>query len=497
MTKITNTTRRALLQKMAAIPMASAATPMALQLLGMANAAAQSAPDYKALVCVFLFGGNDHYNTVIPYDSLNYDKYWTIRRGQTWPSPVPGHYSGIAIKRDALFNSALAGTGLASGLQMALHPSMAGGVKSLSSMFNNTTPVAGSGKLGIILNAGALIQPTTKADFNNPNSRVPIPAKLFSHNDQQAFVQSGAYTEGAVSGWGGRMADLILGQNTPAALTCISVTGNVLFTSGSKAVSYPVSPNHGPITVNAIRNGNLYQSSHAATALRQIVTEDRKQQALEEDYNTTMNNALSTAQTLSEQIGATPVTNAVTNFFTSSNTNPLSAQLKMVARIMEKRDQLGLKRQVFMVGLGGFDLHDNLPEKHDGLLKNLNDALCEFDSALQYLGINDSVTTFTTSDFGRTLASNGDGSDHGWGGHYFVMGGQVRGNRFFGTAPEIGLNHNQEVGSGRLLPSIANDQISYELARWFGVNVGDREIRRALFPNADNFALGQLGLFAS
>jgi uncharacterized protein (DUF1501 family) len=181
----------------------------------------------------------------------------------------------------------------------------------------------------------------------------------------------------------------------------------------------------------------------------------------------------------------------LTNYFGSANTNTLSAQLRMVARVMEQRSTLGLKRQVFIVGMGGFDNHDFLPRNHGGLLQRVSAAFTEFDAALGHLGLRDAVTTFTASDFGRTLANNGDGSDHGWGGHYFVMGGKVNGNRFFGTAPEIGLTHNQQVGSGRLLPSTANDQVSAELARWFGVSDSNMS---TVLPNSGNFNLHQLGL---
>ncbi len=477
MSKMTDTTRRALLKTMAAIPVASA-TPLALQLLCMSNAAAQTATDYKALVCVFLFGGNDHYNTVIPYDTTNYNLYRTIRGGENW-ADYPT-YSGIAIKnRDLLNNTALSSTtGLASGLQMALDPNMTG----MKALFD-------AGRVGIVLNSGPLVRPTTLAQYNNKS--VPLPPKLFSHNDQQAYTQSANLTEGAASGWGGRAADLILSQNTNSALTCISLTGNVVYLAGSQAISYQVSSSFGPMTVNAIKNNSLYQSNTARNALNTLVTQTRTH-VLENEYRNIMQRGLNTHGTLESAIGATPAASStLTNFFSSANTNTLSAQLRMVARVLAQRDTLGLKRQVFIVGMGGFDNHDFLPRNHGGLLQKVSAAFSEFDGALGHLGLRDSVTTFTASDFGRTLANNGDGSDHGWGGHYFVMGGKVNGNRFFGTAPEIGLTHSLQVGSGRLLPSTANDQVSAELARWFGVS--DTNMSTVL-PNSGNFTLHQLGL---
>lgn len=477
MNTMSNTTRRALLKTMAAIP-AATATPLALQLLGMSNAAAQTATDYKALVCVFLFGGNDHYNTVIPYDMANYNLYRTIRGGENW-NDYP-NYSGIAIKnRGLLDNTALSSTiGLASGLQMALDPNMTG----MKALFD-------AGRVGIVLNAGPLVVPTTLTQYNNKSVR--LPPKLFSHNDQQAYTQSANLTEGAASGWGGRAADLILSQNTNSALTCISLTGNVVYLAGSQAISYQVSPSFGPMTVNAIKNNSLYQSNTARNALNTLVTQARTH-VLENEYRNIMQRGLNTHGTLESAIGATPAASStLTNFFSSANTNTLSAQLRMVARVLAQRDTLGLKRQVFIVGMGGFDNHDFLPRNHGGLLQKVSAAFSEFDSALGHLGLRDAVTTFTASDFGRTLANNGDGSDHGWGGHYFVMGGKVNGNSFFGTAPEIGLTHIQQVGSGRLLPSTANDQVSAELARWFGVSVTDMS---TVLPNSGNFNLHQLGL---
>jgi uncharacterized protein (DUF1501 family) len=178
--------------------------------------------------------------------------------------------------------------------------------------------------------------------------------------------------------------------------------------------------------------------------------------------------------------------------FPSAASNTLSAQLKMVARLIEQQAAFGMKRQVFMVGMGGFDLHDFLPAQHPALLQKVSAAMKEFDDAMISMGKDSQVTTFTASDFGRTLASNGDGSDHGWGGHHFVMGGAVAGGQFLGTAPEIGLTHNEQVGSGRLLPSTSVDQLGAELANWFGVSQTDV---KTVLPNASHFDLYKLHIF--
>jgi uncharacterized protein (DUF1501 family) len=209
------------------------------------------------------------------------------------------------------------------------------------------------------------------------------------------------------------------------------------------------------------------------------------------DYSIVTRRALDTYDGIVSAIGAAPSANINALFPTSAN-NTLSAQLKMVTRLIEQQSTFGINRQVFMVGMGGFDLHDFLPTQHPALLNKVSNALKEFDDAMISLGKSTQVTTFTASDFGRTLASNGDGSDHGWGSHHFVMGGAVDGGKYMGVAPEIGLTHNQQVGSGRLLPSTSVDQMGAELAAWFGVSQTDM---KTVLPNASNFDLYKLGLF--
>lgn len=471
---MTAITRRALLRQAAALPVAKIATPMALSLLGMANAAAQSASDYKALVCVFLLGANDHYNTVIPYDQINYDAYLNVRKGTD-----TGNYNGIALKKTALAATLLnSTTGLASGLQMALHPSMTG----MKNMFD-------AGRAGILLNVGPMMVPTSLQQYNARS--VPLPPKLFSHNDQQAYWQTAGATEGGCSGWGGRVADLLLSNNSKAALSCISLSGNSVYTAGRQALSYQMSPS-GALTVDALRTGRFFNSVECADALRELVTKSTgSAHLMETEYVNVTNRALSLFSDLSSALSAVPA--ELPALFTSSTAgNSLSQQLAMVARLLHQRNTLGLKRQVYFVGLGGFDLHDNLATAHPTLLDRVSKALSEFNAALDYLGIANQVTTFTASDFGRTLSSNGDGSDHGWGSHHFVMGGAVNGGRFYGRAPLIGTTHGQQVGSGRLLPSTSIEQMAVELARWFGVSDTDMP---GVLPYANNFDLHKLGLF--
>ncbi|PUE17551.1 DUF1501 domain-containing protein [Limnohabitans sp. MMS-10A-178] len=466
--------RRSILKSSAVIALQRLGMPMASSLGLMANAAAQSANDYKALVCVFLFGANDHYNTVIPYDLSTHSTYFNIRKGTITAGSI---YDGIAIPRDALAATALS-TPLSGGRQMALNPEMS----ALKSVFENK-------RASVLMNIGPLLVPTSLAQYNNKS--VPLPPKLFSHNDQQAYWQSSYQAEGAATGWGGRAADLLMSGNSRSALTCISVNGNALFLSGQNAISYQMSTS-GATTVNAIRSKSLFGSVTCANALQTLITQSSAI-PMANDYSTVTKRALDTYDGILSAIGTTAST-TVNSLFPTSATNSLSAQLKMVARLIEQQSVLGIKRQVFMVGMGGFDLHDFLPTQHPALLQKLSSAMKEFDDAMISLGKSNQVTSFTASDFGRTLASNGDGSDHGWGSHHFVMGGAVNGGRYFGIAPEIGLTHTQQVGSGRLLPSTAIEQLGAELATWFGVSSTDV---KTVLPNASKFDLNKLGLFKS
>lgn len=467
-----NLTRRGLLKSTAALALQRVSIPMATSLGLMADAAAQSANDYKALVCIFLYGANDHYNTVIPYDVATHTNYYNIRKGTPTAGTV---YDGIAIGRNALSATALS-TALSDGRQMALNPEMS----ALKTLFENK-------RASILMNVGPLVVPTSRIQYDNKS--VPLPPKLFSHNDQQAYWQSSFQTEGGAKGWGGRAADLLLSNNSKSTLTCISINGNALFLSGQNAISYQMSST-GATTINAIKGKSLFGSANCAAALQTLITQ-QSSLPMASDYTTLTKRALDTYDGIVAAIGAT-ASASMNALFPSSATNTLSAQLKMVARMIEQQAAFGMKRQVFMVGMGGFDLHDFLPDQHPALLQKLSTAMKEFDDAMTGLGKGSQVTSFTASDFGRTLTSNGDGSDHGWGSHHFVMGGAVNGGKFLGTAPEIGLTHNQQVGSGRLIPSTSVDQLGAELAAWFGVSATDV---KTVLPNSRNFDLYKLGIF--
>ena len=450
--------RREFLRRASALSLAGVAAPWALNLAAIGEAAAATAPtDYKALVCVFLYGGNDYGNTVIPYDTANYNAYAGIR-------------TGISLARDTLLPlTPLAA--LPDGRQMAFPPQWTG----CKSLFDD-------GRLGVVLNVGTLVQPTTLAQYNAKS--VPLPPKLFSHNDQQSVWQS-SLAEGATSGWGGRMGDLFLNSNSTSTFTCVNVSGNAVFMAGQTAVQYQVSSD-GAVALNAA-HGTIFGSQACADALRAITTTARPH-LFENELATIMKRAVDAEALLGTALASGPT---LTTPFDS--TNSLAMQLRMVARMIAARNALGTKRQVYFVSLGGFDLHDFLPTQHPGLLTQVSGALKSFYDATAELGVANAVTAFTASDFGRTLSSNGDGSDHGWGSHHMVVGGAVRGGRFHGKLPATSVNGVDDVGQGRLLPSTAVDQLGATLATWFGASPTDLPV---VFPNIRNFDANALGLFA-
>ncbi|CAN5614133.1 DUF1501 domain-containing protein [soil metagenome] len=432
--------RRAFLKRSVALGIVGAATPFVASLAAIGEAAAAVTSDYKALVCVFLQGGNDYANTLPPYDQASYALYQAAR-------------SNIALNRAALGATVLNPiTALDNGRQYAMAPTMA-----------PLVPLFDARKMAVVLNVGTLMQPTTKVQYTN--NSVPLPPKLFSHNDQQSFWQA-SNPEGATSGWGGRMGDLFQSGNGSATLTCINASGNAVFLTGKSAIQYSVSPS-GPIALlgNA---GTLFGSTTAASTLRSLMT-GAQSNLLQNEYARVSKRALDTYAQVSSALGGAPAG----NFPLFPNGNALADQLKIVARLIAVSSALGARRQVFFVSLGGFDMHDGLATAHPTQTALLANAMKAFYDTTVTLGVADKVTTFTASDFGRTLQSNSDGSDHGWGSMHFVMGDAVKGKSFYGTPPAIGNDTPDDVGQGRLLPTIAVDQYAATLASWFGVSATD------------------------
>lgn len=474
-----NASRRAFLQKVAALSVARYATPLAVSLAAMGEAAASTASDYKALVCVFLYGGNDYANTVVTYDNASYDQYSAIRGGGA--SRTAG---GVALAQSALSPTLLVPTtapidSLGATRQFALNPTMTG----LANLFN-------TGKAAVQLNVGPLVVPLTRAQYNNSNRvAYPRPPQLFSHNDQQSIWQSSS-PEGSKIGWGGNLGDLAIQNNlnTSATFTCMSVTGNAVYLSGDTALQYQLSTS-GAIKITPATAATVYGSSAVSAAIKTLIQQPRTQK-LENDYNTVTKRALDAEASVTAALALTPPT-------TVFPTDGLGPQLKMVARLIKGQAMLGARRQVFLVSIGGFDLHDNLIRDHGGLLGKVSDAMTAFYNATVEMGVANQVTAFTASDFGRTLASNGDGSDHGWGSHHLVVGGAVNGKAFYGTPPPVSVGDTKDsagnygpadqwhVGQGRLLPSTSVDQYAATLARWFGVT--DADELAGILPNIAHF----------
>ncbi|HQQ69991.1 MAG TPA: DUF1501 domain-containing protein [Alicycliphilus sp.] len=450
-----NASRRSFLQRASALSVMGSAAPWALSLSAMADAAAASASDYKALVCVFLYGGNDYANTVVPYDQASYDAQYALR-------------GNLRIDRGALAPNLLnPSTALAGGRQYALAP----GLDPLVPLFN-------AGQMAVLLNVGTLVQPTTLAQYQARS--VPLPPKLFSHNDQQSYWQSSS-PEGATSGWGGRMGDLFASGNDSATFTSIGVSGNAVYLAGRNAVQYQVTPG-GAVAVNGIR-APLFGSAAASSALQALMTGTRGQQ-LENEYVRVCQRSLNANTQLSGAVGGVSLATA----FPSGNS--LADQLKMVAKLIAARGSLGAKRQVFFVSIGGFDNHDSLLKLHPGLMASVGSAMAAFYQATVELGVAGQVTTFTASDFGRTLVSNSDGSDHGWGSMHFVLGGAVKGAAYYGNAPVIANSGPDDVGQGRLLPGLSVDQYAATMAGWLGVSGTDLGL---VLPNLGNYSTRNLG----
>ena len=449
--------RRAFLKRSAALGLAGSAAPFVTNLAALGEAAASVATDYKALVCIFLYGGNDFANTLVPYDQATYNLYQALR-----PS--------IALARGALTSTALTTrTPLAGGVQYALAPTMA-----------SLLPIYNAGKLAPVLNVGTLIQPTTKAQY--VAKTVPVPPKLFSHNDQQAFFQSAASAEGASSGWGGRMGDLFEAGNGNATLTCINATGDAVFMSGKSVSQYSIGPN-GPVAFQS--NSPVLFGSATANAVLKAMTTAPRTHVLESAYARVTKRSVDAFGQVSGALNGAP---ALSTYFDIHAT--LQSQLAVVARLISVSQQLGAKRQVFFVAQAGFDVHSNLAIKQPQLLAGLADAMKVFYDATVEMGVSDKVTTFTGSEFGRAIVNNDDGSDHGWGGTQFIMGGAVKGNQIYGKSPIYANNGPDDVGQGRLLPTTSVDQYAATLASWFGVS--DSQMSTVL-PSIGNFSTRNLG----
>ena len=413
-----------------------------------------TAGDYKALVCLFLFGGNDANNVIVPRDTNGYNSYAAAR-------------GILAIPQASLLPITLQN---GDGRDFGFHPNLV----ELQSLFNQ-------GKLGIVANVGTLVAPVTRAQYLAGGAAVP--PQLFSHADQAVQWQTSVPDQISKTGWGGRMGDAVKSLNGDSKISlCISIAGTNTFEVGNTVIPYTVSPNgsvglagfDGSANANvrlqafkdllALPHNNLFEQAFSDTVLRSIAA------------NELLTSALAGLPALQTVFPATSLSN----------------QLKMVANLIAARTNLGMQRQIFFCSVGGYDTHGDQLSGQANLLTELSQALNAFYSATNELGVAQDVTTFTASDFGRTFPTNGTGSDHGWGSHQFVLGGAVQGGRLFGTFPTLAVNGPDDTGQGRWIPTTSVDEMSATLATWFGVSPSDLP---TVLPNIGRFAHPNLGIF--
>ena len=422
------------------------------------------AGDYKALVCIFMFGGNDGNNLLIPNDSRYTGNYATPR-------------GALAVPQSAL--QALTPLNApAGGGQYGLHSSM----PELAALFN-------SGQVAMLANVGTLLAPITQAQYNSRS--VAVPPQLFSHADQQVEWQTSIEDQPAKTGWGGRCADLLYSLNSSNNVSMnISVAGSNTLEVGNIINEYNVSTS-GAISLNISTSGT---GPGQLQALKDLIAMNHNN-LYESAFANRMNTAIADASLLNTAIAPTAATSYWTNPFPTSS---LGTQLKMIARLIQAAPALGHKRQIFFASIGGFDLHSiegNNSGAQANLLADLSKSMNAFYQATSQLGVATQVTSFTQSDFSRTFPVNGgSGTDHGWGNHHIIMGGGVIGANIYGTFPTLTVGGPDDTTTGRWIPTTSVDQYSATLAKWFGVSSGNMA---SVFPYLGRFATPDLGFMTS
>ena len=433
--------------------LASIGTAGLFSRFGLMNAMAANPSNYRALVCVFLIGGNDGNNTVVPITtaSQNYQSYSSVRQGLALPQgsllPIPAQKGASTY---------------------GLHPRLV----EIQQLYLQK-------KAAIVTNVGMLVKPITRAQYQAQS--VPAPQNLFSHSDQQDQWQSSYTNSFSPTGWAGRAADAVQSLNAPSTFPqVVSVAGSSLFCIGQNTLPTTVTPGV-PLGLSGFGYGTQAQ----LLGFQQLLTFDNGL-SLVQASNAITTRGINDANTLNTALSGAPA--MVTQF----PGTPLGQQLQQVAKIIQVRAALGMSRQIFFCSLNGFDTHSDQLATQDALLGQLSPAISAFYSATQELGVDQQVTTFTESEFARTCQpSSGGGSDHGWGGHHIVVGGAVVGGDMYGQFPTIALSGPDDASNrGVWVPTTALDQYGATLASWFGVGAGSLP---SIFPNLANFQSENLG----
>lgn len=485
---------------------AAATAPWALNLASLGSASAQSASttDYKALVCIFLSGGNDAHNTVIPLDTVSWRCY-TGTRDPVVRAALSGtsltsssSTASLALPASSILSISHANAaGLNTGRSFGLHPQL----KQVQQIYR-------SGKAAVVANIGPLVQPTSKVDMID--AAFELPKKLFSHNDQQTTWQT-FEPEGATGGWAGRIMDTLASRNVNQTFSSVGINNSNVWLAGRNVMPYQIGTSG--VYLMGGDSGTVLGSNALYQAVRSVAQIHNRQDPFAQDYVKVTQRALSAEAALKAALpaanmapwgspgSAAPAVDPLLQYVNpetgKSAPNNLAMQLQVVARMIAARNHsaIGARRQVFMVNLGGFDTHSDQMRQHADLMAKLDHAIGFFFNTLGNMpggvDMRSQVTTFTASEFGRALFNNGDGTDHGWGGHHFVVGGAVKGGDVYGAYPQFRafdgdgeFFSDQLLLGGVLLPGLSVDHLVYTLGKWMGAAPADL---LGITPNLHNF----------